>query len=88
MTTDLETFKRERNQALLSFDLEWMRQHMRSETGRVPDDKTLLLVAHKLRYECTELPRAARMKSATYLRQNGYTRWTGGPLLAHGELPQ
>jgi hypothetical protein len=85
---ELDEFKAKRNRALLEMDLTLIADMIEEEHGKRPDRETLELIAHKLRYECVDLPREARLKSATFLRKNKYSRWKGGPLLAHGELPE
>ena len=81
---DLKKFLRERNEALLSLDLEY--------AGRMTGsrDKIILLLAlHKSRYECVQLPDEPRLESARWLRERGYHRMQGNlPLLPEGELPK
>lgn len=51
-------------------------------------DHVRLMAMHKGRYECTDLDNAARHTSGEWLRQHGYGRMTGDPLLPEGVLPE
>lgn len=76
-------WRRERNRALLAIDMKWARQMMPDATS----DHVLLVAMHKARYECPDLDNAARHASGEWLRQHGYRRLGGHPLLPEGELP-
>ena len=73
-----------RDQALLALDFDFIRNQL----GRPASDEMCLLVAHKARYEAVRLPAEARHQSAAWLRERGYGRMAGTPLLPEGELPE
>ena len=80
---ELEQWRQDRNKALMALDMEWARKMMPDATS----DHVRLMAMHKGRYECTDLDNAARHTSGEWLRQHGYGRMTGDPLLPEGALP-
>lgn len=72
-----------RDEALRTLDMDYGR----SILPGVPDE-VVLLGMHKARYELQTLSREIRMESARFLREGGWVRMTGEPLLPEGELPE
>jgi hypothetical protein len=83
-SADFQAWKEARNEALRTLDLDYARNQM----GRPASDEMLLLSLHKARYECTGIEPEYRHESARWLRERGYGRLTGTPLLDDGELPE
>lgn len=75
---------KQRNDALTKLDLEWARR----QVPRYSDAHVLLMALHKARYECTDIAPELRHASGAWLRERGYHRLTGRPLLPEGELPK
>lgn len=88
---EINEWIKERNAALLALDLEWIRQslagHLTIPAASI-DTHTLLMSAHKARYECLSLPDAARHESRAWLAEHGCQRMGNRPLLPVGELPK
>jgi len=80
----MEQWRAERNKALMTLDMEWAQKRM---PGASNDHVRLMAMLHKVRYECTDLDDSARHTSGEWLRQHGYGRMTGEPLLQEGALP-
>jgi predicted NAD/FAD-binding protein len=80
---EIEQWRADRNKALMALDIEWARKMMPDARN----DHVRLAAMHKGRYECTDLDNAARHTSGEWLRQHGYGRMTGEPLLQEGVLP-
>ena len=83
MSGDLQKWIEERNRGLAALDMEYARKMLPGASS----DFMLLLAMHKARYECTDLSDDLRHESAKWLREGGWSRMTGGPLLPDGELP-
>ena len=82
--TELGAWLEDRNKALMEMDYAWCR----NQVGRHASDELCELSLHKARYECTMIPAEARHASAAWLRERGYGRITGTPILPEGELPK
>lgn len=80
---DLSLWRRERNQAFINLDLVYARQQFPEASS----DDVLLCALHKARYECTDIPARLRLESGDWLRERGFTRAQGGPILQAGVLP-
>lgn len=81
---EFEQWRSARNEAFRTLDLDYARNQM----GRPTSDEVLILALHKARYECTGIEPEYRHESARWLRERGYGRSIGGPLLPEGELPK
>jgi hypothetical protein len=79
-------WREELERALLNLDVEWAKSKISFPTNPV-DDETVLCSLHKSRYESTRIPDEPRHESARWLRERGYGRLGGLPLLPEGELP-
>jgi len=86
----ISKFRKERNEAFISLDLDWAKNLMLPNTcfSESFTGPFLLLGLHKARYECTDISAELRHKSGAWLRERGFGRMTGEPLLPKGELPQ
>jgi len=85
----IEEFIAERNEALISLDLDYIKK-VCLESGRpesLISTDFLLSVLHMSRYEVVDLDDDIRHWSGAWLRKRGFPRMTGEPLLAFGELP-
>lgn len=80
---ELERYQKEATAALLALDMKWARQNSPGASC----DEVILLAMHKARYEHTGLPADARHASGAWLRERGYKRRGGLPLLPEGQLP-
>ena len=80
---DLENFIARRNEALRRLDVTFMR-----ESIGVGSDEMALVVLHKTRYEVPSIEPVMRHESGRWLRERGYQRTGGLPLLPDGELPK
>ncbi len=83
-SADFKAWKEARNKALRDLDMDYARNQM----GRPASDEMVLLSLHKARYECTAIEDSYRHDSGKWLRERGYGRMTGTPLLPEGELPE
>lgn len=81
----LENYRAARNKAFREMDLQYARLMLR---GKNPPDDVLILALHKARYECTDLEPEYRRESGAWLRERGYGRMTGEPVLPEGDLPK
>ena len=80
----LKDFLSARNKALIEMDF----NYLRSRVTKPMTDEMCELVMHKSRYDCTAIPAELRHASGNWLREKGYNRMTGTPLLPEGELPE
>ena len=80
---EIQRFVKERDKALANLDMEYARRVIPMATS----DEVRLIAMHKARYEITSLPAELRHESANWLRERGYKRGTGDPLLPEGRLP-
>jgi hypothetical protein len=88
MTNDrLETYLRERHEALRTLDMAWARRQAKAMGARNINDDELLAGMHKARYEVVDMPRELRHESAAWLRERGLGAMGGRPLLPEGKLP-
>lgn len=83
MSENFAAWRAARNAALLALDMTYAREQMPDASG----DDVRLMAMHKARYECKDLPDAARHESAKWLRDRALGRFNG-PLLPEGELPE
>ena len=79
----LEQLIEERNKALISMDRDYVRKRMSTT-----DEKIIDAILHKARYETTTIPDELRHESYRWLKENGFSRMTGEPLLPEGVLPR
>lgn len=79
----MQQWRQERNAALAALDMEWARQMMPTASN----DHVRLTAMHKARYDCTDIADEQRHQSGDWLRQHGYGRRDGTPLMPAGELP-
>jgi hypothetical protein len=83
-SAEFKAWKEARNKMLREMDVEAARNAM----GPQASDELVLLTLHKVRYECTDIEDSYRHESAAWLRDRGYERMTGTPLLPEGALPE
>ena len=81
---ELDEYLEARNKALIEMDFDSVRNML----GIHATDHMCELVLHKSRYECTTIPAEFRHASGAWLRERGYRRMTGSPLLPEGQLPE
>jgi len=81
--SEIDDVMRERAAALVALDLDYARRLMPDASS----DEVRLAAMHKARYETTTIARELRHASGAWLRENGYLRFGGLPLLPEGELP-
>lgn len=81
---DVQEFIAERNAALESLDMDYARRVM---PGHLTDDVRLIGM-HKARYESIGCSRESRHASGLWLRERGYGRISGTPILPEGTLPE
>lgn len=81
--TPFLAWREERNRALRALDIGYARRLMPTATG----DDVRLMAMHKARYECTDLEPELRHASADWLRERGFSRMSGDPILPEGQLP-
>lgn len=79
----LQNEMRERDAALMNLNMDYARRLMPGASS----DEVRLAAMHKARYEATSIPREFRHASGGWLREHGYLRYGGLPLLPEGELP-
>jgi hypothetical protein len=79
----VDDFLKRRNAALATLDMEYAREALPDATS----DEVRLVAMHKARYECVAIMAALRHESEDWLRQRGYSRIDGTPLLPFLELP-
>lgn len=82
----------EQQDILLRLDVAAFRQWLiRNGAGHArvmaSDDLMMLCAMHKTRYEAEQLPRLDRTQSYLWLKQQGFRRFNGEPLLPSGRLP-
>lgn len=68
---------------LAALDMEWARKMLPTASS----DHVRLLAMHKARYESPRIAAEQRHHSGEWLRQHGYGRFDGTPLMPEGELP-
>ncbi len=78
----LESYIRERNEALTTLDMEWARRMLPNATS----DYVRLIAVHKARYDCVSIAPKLRHESAEWLRERGLGAMHR-PLLPPRELP-
>jgi hypothetical protein len=83
MSRILDAAMAERDQALMTLDMEYARRFMPGASS----DFVRLAAMHKVRYEITTMPRELRHESGAWLREMGYGRQCGLDLLPEGQLP-
>jgi hypothetical protein len=81
--TDIESFLKERNQAFIELDEGYVFRKMPESRPEIR-----LMILHKSRYECLQIPTPLRNESAEWLRERGLKRVGGIELLPKGELPK
>lgn len=81
--TEVEDFVRERNRALTELDMDYARRMLPDASN----DEVRMIAMHKARYDCTQIANDLRHASGAWLRERGYKRLGGIPLLPEGELP-
>jgi hypothetical protein len=81
--TRLLRFLEERNKALTSLDQEYVARMLPDAPATMR-----LLILHKARYECTAIEANLRHESGAWLREHGFNRMSGDPILPDGELPE
>lgn len=72
MSSTIQDYVAERNQALLDLDIEFVRKHLSQYQYRT--DEFMLLILHKMRYEVATMPPDKRIESRKWLQNNGYKR--------------
>jgi hypothetical protein len=85
-TPDMDSarlYAQERDAALVTLDMAWARRMMPAASC----DEVRLAAMHKVRYDCTTLPRELRLASGEWLREHGMSGMQGRPLLPPGQLP-
>lgn len=80
---EVAVWRKERNAAFLRLDMRWARRNF----PECSSDAVRLIALHKARYECVDLPVAARLASKRWLAERGYGGRTG-PLLPGEGLPE
>ncbi len=73
----------ERNAALTSMDLEFVRKMFPDASNFM-----LVMVLHKSRYECTGIQANLRHRSREWLQARGLGRMTDTPFLPKNQLPK
>lgn len=71
---DIDQFKRDRNRALSSMDMETIKAYMRKydDNAEFPSDDIFWVGVHKARTACLELPIFERNNSRKWLSDRGY----------------
>ena len=90
MNKQTEEFKAlldERDRVVRTLDVEGARK-LHPGGYYADPDSTVLIALHKARYELLHMPAELRHASGAWLRERGYGRMTGGPLLPEGQLPE
>lgn len=79
---DMRSFRRDRNEALLSMDRATILKYMAKygETWEPSCDEVFLRSIHKARTACRDLPIAERRKSKKWLEARGSESWDDGDL--------
>ncbi len=81
MQADIDLFKKDRNEALLSMDKEKIIAYMaRWGQKAIPNDKVFWASVHKARTACVDLPIEERQKSKGWLKNEGLTFLDDGDL--------
>lgn len=80
---ELDEYLTARNKSMIEMDFDFVR----NQIGRNASDQMCELTLHKARYECKTIPPEFRHSSGAWLREHGYSRMTGEPVLPEGELP-
>jgi len=84
VSSELKKYIKERNQALSTLDMVWLREHL----PRGGSDEVIICAAHKCRYETTGIEPKLRHESREWLKQHGYHRMFNQAFLPDGELPE
>jgi hypothetical protein len=79
----VEAWVAERDAALIALDESYVAKTMPKANPAIR-----LLILHKARYEAVNVPAELRHASGKWLRDGGYVRLTGTPVLPEGELPE
>jgi hypothetical protein len=78
---DIEKFKKDRREALLSMHLPTICAYGLSYGVELPkDEKTFWIAVHKARTGCLDLPLKERKKSKKWLDKRGYESFDDGEL--------
>lgn len=73
---DLEEFKRDRDEALLSLDKAKIEAYLRKYDAPIaPDDNVFWASVHKARTGLNSLPEEERRKSEEWLSERGLSHW-------------
>lgn len=80
---ELKQFLKERDEALVSLDLEYARRKFPQAA-----DETLLMALHKARVEVLTMPETLRRKSMEWLKERGYGPMTEVNWPEDGSLPE
>lgn len=92
MTDDLKAYVEQRDRMFEDGDIDGLRKAMLRTAAILGmpqdfDDDLVRQVFHKTRYEATNISREKRIASGEWLRERGFRRMTGQPLLAPNQLP-